>query len=353
MFNKKPPPRRPPPLPVKKKARFPWALSLVVIACIWFVWESIVPHLPKPQEPARFYSNQCQQDIRATLLSAIRGASTSIHLVTFGLSDRSILTALSEKIKENVPTTVYYDTGGSPKVHRFLQGGDIHPIKNAGLMHQKIVVLDKELVFIGSANMTSPSLRMHDNLVIGFVSPAVAKFLEAHEPYSSGYLNTKVGGQELELWLLPDPRGHALTELRKHIRTAKHSIRIALFTFTHPNLVDEVIEAQRRGVHVSIVIDMNSGLGASSKAIERLKKANVPVRLSRGLQLLHHKFIYIDEQTLITGSANWTKAAFYKNSDCIVALHQLNSEQKRFMARLWRQIETATSTDSLNKARRS
>lgn len=345
-FKKKPLPQllRPPYPPLKKppKPKFPWILLAVVIFCIWFVWESLVPNLPKPYEPARLYSNQCQQDIRSTLLGAIRQASSSIHLVMFGLSDRAVLSALSQKINENVPTTVYYDTGGSAKIFKFLEGGNIHPVKNAGLMHQKILILDKEMVFIGSANMTSASLRMHDNLVVGFMSRSVARFLEEHEPYSPGYLRTMVGGQDIELWLLPDPRGHALTELRKKIRNANRSIRIALFTFTHPGLIDEVIYAHQRGVRVSIVVDMHSGLGASSKAIEALKKAGVPVGLSQGVQLLHHKFIYIDEQTLVTGSANWTKAAFYKNSDCILALHSLNGEQRRFMNRLWRQIETST-----------
>lgn len=260
----------------------------------------------------------------------------------FGLSDRAVLGALAQKIKENVSTTVYYDTGGSPKIYKYLNGGHIHPIKNAGLMHQKIVILDKEMVFIGSANMTSASLRMHDNLVVGLISRKVARFLEEHEPYSPGYLRTMVGGQDIELWLLPDPRGHALTELRKKIRNANHSIRIALFTFTHPGLIEEVIEAHNRGVAVSIVVDMHSGMGASAKTVEKLKKAGVPIFLSQGVQLLHHKFIYIDEQTLVTGSANWTKAAFYKNSDCILALHHLTGEQKRFMSRLWRQIETGT-----------
>lgn len=343
MFKKRPPPKLPPAPPKRPpKKRFPWILFSVVLFCIWFVWESLVPHLPQPNEPPYLYSNQCQQDIRTTLLSAIRKASSSVHLVMFGLSDRSILSALSHKIKQNIPTTVYYDTGGSPKIYRFLNGGDIHPVKNAGLMHQKIIVLDQATVFIGSANMTAPSLRMHDNLVIGMVSPTVAKFLEEHEPYSPGYLRTKVGGQEMELWLLPDPRGHALTELRKKIRCASKSIQIALFTFTHPGLVDEVIDAYRRGVRVSIVVDMHSGLGASAKAVEKLKKAGVPIFLSQGVQLLHHKFIYIDEETLVTGSANWTKAAFYKNSDCILALHHLNADQRHFMSRLWRRIETAT-----------
>lgn len=329
-----------PPPPPSKKSKFPWILF--IFACLWslFVWESITPHLPKPFEPPKLYSNQCRQDLRSTLLSAIRGANQSIHLVMFGLSDRPILSALSEKIKEEVPTTVYYDKKGSGKVHRYLRGGKLRPIKNPGLMHQKILILDNETVFIGSANMTTASLKMHDNLVIGLCSRSLAKFIQEHKPYTSGYFQTMVGNQRVELWLLPDPRGHALKELRKQIRGAKKSIRIALFTFTHPGLIDEVIDAHNRAVNVSVVVDMHSGLGASAKGVEKLKKAGVPIYLSQGVQLLHHKFIYIDEQLLLTGSANWTKAAFYKNSDCILALHHLNPQQKRFMKRLWSSLQT-------------
>lgn len=327
-----------------QKKRFPlWALVCVALFCTWFSWTSLKPKLPSSNATPRLYSNQCRQDIRATLLTAIEKANSSIHLVMFGLSDPAILSALATKIEEKVPTKVFYDSGASPKLFRHLKGSELHPIQNSSLMHQKIVVLDKETVFIGSANMTTPSLRMHDNLIVGFNSPVVAKFLEEHEPYTSGYLQTKVGGQDLELWLLPDPRGHALTELRKNIRTAKRSIRIALFTFTHPGLIDEVIDAHKRGVKVAVVVDMHSGLGASAKAVDQLKKASVPIFLSQGVQLLHHKFICIDEETLFMGSANWTKAAFYKNSDCVLALYNLTKEQKRFMRRLWSQIECATN----------
>lgn len=305
----------------------------------WFVWTSISPELPESNSPPKLYSNQCQQDLRAIMLSAIKSANHSIHLVMFGLSDRPILSAISKKIENDVQTKIFYDTKGSPKVFHYLQGGELHPIKTSGLMHQKILILDDETVFIGSANMTSPSLRMHDNLVVGLVSRPLAKFLKEHEPYHPGYLKTMVGGQEMEVWLLPDPRGHALTELKRKIRAAHKSIRIALFTFTHPALVEEVCEAHKRGVKVTIVIDMHSGLGASSKAVEKLKRAGIKVCLSQGIGLLHHKFIYIDEQTLVAGSANWTKAAFYKNSDVVLALHHLDDTQKKFMNRLWSSIE--------------
>ena len=343
MPKKKPPPRSTfTQSPQVKKNSFPWVLLSVVICAITFIWVSLLPDLPIQNEPARFYSNQCRQDIRVTMLNAIRQANSSVYLVMFGLSDKAILGALAEKIGEHIPTTVYYDTGASPKLFKYLKGSDLHPVQNNSLMHQKIVILDNEMVFIGSANMTSASLRMHDNLVIGFVSRTVAEFLKNHEPYTPGHLNTRVGGQEIDLWLLPDPRGHALTELRKKIRGANKSIQVALFTFTHSGLVEELISAHRRGVNVSTVVDMHSGRGASSKAVERLQNAGVPVALSQGVQLLHHKFIYIDEQILVTGSANWTKAAFYKNSDCILCLHRLTNDQKRFMKRLWGQVEACS-----------
>ncbi|MES2274283.1 MAG: phospholipase D-like domain-containing protein [Chlamydiota bacterium] len=342
MFFKKPVKYAPIP-PQKKpspKRKFPWILLSIFLFCSWFIYQSLTPHLPEVAKPVRLYSNQLNQDLRSTLLSAIRKARTSIYLVMFGLSDEAILSALNQKIRQDTPTIIYYDTGGSPKLRKLLKGGEMHPIKNAGLMHQKILILDDETVFLGSANMTTASLRMHDNLVVGLMNRKVARFLKEHPPQTPGYLRTMVGGQDIELWLLPDPRGHALGDLRKKIRAASRTIRIALFTFTHPGLVDEVIDAHKRGVAVSVVVDLHSGLGASARTVERLKLAGIKIFLSRGVQLLHHKFIYIDEQTLLTGSANWTKAAFYKNSDCIVGINCLNQEQKTFMNRLWHRIET-------------
>ena len=338
-WQKKKSPIQPPPPPTKR-FRFPWIFAVFVLFWSWFVWDSITPRLPLPFEPPKLYSNQCRQDIRATLLKAIKGANHSIYLVMFGLTDRPILSALAEKIRGRVPTTIFYDTGGSGKIFRYLQGADLHGIQNQGLMHQKILILDDQTVFIGSANMTTASLKMHDNLVIGLVSRPIAKFLQGHKPYSSGYIKEVVGGQKVEIWLLPDPRGGVLTELKKKIRGAQKTIQVALFTLTHPDLVDEVIAAHARGVKTSVVIDLHSGLGASAKAVEKLKKAGVLVSLSRGTQLLHHKFVYIDNKTLVMGSANWTKAALYKNSDCILALDHLNEEQRRFMNQLWSSIES-------------
>ena len=87
-------------------------------------------------------------------------------------------------------------------------------------------------------------------------------------------------------------------------------------------------------------VDYHSSLGASSGAIETLKEAGVPVSISRGAQLFHHKYILIDDRTLVCGSANWTKSAFNKNCDCFMVLHSLSSEQCKFMSSLGKIFET-------------
>ncbi len=327
-----------------KRRPFPYVLCSVCVFCIWLIWNSLTPTLPKLSDPPKLYSNPSREDLRLTILSSIKKAKSSVFLCMFGLSDPSILKGLSDKIRQHVPVAIYYDTQGSPDVRKMLQGAEIHPVNLSGIMHQKILILDEEMVFLGSTNFTTQSLKMHDNLVIGLSSQKVARFLKEKVPHASGYLRCLVGGQDVELWLLPDLKGHALTDLKKKIRTATKSLRIALFTLTHNVLIEEIIQAKKRGVDVTVLLDMHSSLGASSSAVKTLQKEGVRVVCSQGVQLMHHKFVYIDERTLVTGSANWTKAAFSKNSDCLLVLHNLSPTQRTFMNRLWHNIETATQT---------
>jgi phosphatidylserine/phosphatidylglycerophosphate/cardiolipin synthase-like enzyme len=320
---------------------FSTSLFLIFCSCVALVIQSSWPNQPKLNQPPILYSNQLRQDLRLTLVEAIQNANKSIYMVMFGLSDPVIIHALTQK---KIPTVIYFDAANSPNLWARLPNATLHPVRGKGLMHQKILILDQETTFIGSSNMTTASLRMHDNLIIGIKNKKIAQFLIDRTPTASGYLQTTAGGQKIELWLLPDPRGHALQDIKQKIRQANKSLKIALFTFTHQSLVEEVIQAHKRGLAVSIVIDMHSGLGASKKAVENLSNAGIKVSLSRGVQLLHHKFILIDDQTLLSGSANWTKAAFQKNSDCFIILHQMTTEQKQRMKSLWSRIEAEAMT---------
>lgn len=309
-----------------------------LLFCGYLLWDSLTPQLPSPKKPILFYSNQAQQDLTLTFLEAMRKAKSSIDLAIFGLTDGSILKELKRQAKKGIDVKIYYDAKGSPPLKEVIPNCKLFAIQQSALMHQKILVIDEEKLFLGSANMTSQSLQMHDNLVIGLHSPKMASFLKEKIARHPGHLQTLVGSQEIDLWLLPDPKGEALLALKKKIRQAEKTIHAALFTFTHPMLIEELILAHKRGVEVILVIDLHSSLGASAKAIGELMRAGIFILVNRGTKLLHHKFVYIDETCLITGSANWTKAAFLKNNDALFMIHHLTQEQKKFLHTLWNRL---------------
>ncbi|MBI5346400.1 MAG: DUF1669 domain-containing protein [Chlamydiae bacterium] len=320
--------------------------SIAIVALLGFygylIFNSLVPHFPKQDDPPILYSNQCRQDLKITALKALKEAKESIHLITFGLTDAKIIDLLMQKHKENLKMKVFYDKRSSPTLN--LPQDCAISVKSKGLMHQKILVIDKKLVFLGSANMTPTSLSMHDNLMIGFYSPDIADFLIKKAPFSPANKKFSVGGQEMELWLLPDTQNKALEKVKSIIASAKVRIEVVMFTLTHPKLIDELIEAKKRNVEVKVVVDFHSGLGASAKAIKKLKENNVEIFLSKGPQLCHHKYICVDNQTLVSGSANWTKSAFNKNYDCFVILYDLIPDQKKFMKKLFQTIEIESTS---------
>ncbi|PIS01212.1 MAG: hypothetical protein COT84_03570 [Chlamydiae bacterium CG10_big_fil_rev_8_21_14_0_10_35_9] len=303
----------------------------------WVFYKSLNPSSPTLENPCIFYSNQCRDDLRWTLYKAIQNASESIDVIMFGLTEPSIIHVLSEKAKE-IPVKMFYDAKNTPKLDRLLPHIDATPVKKSGFMHQKILIIDKKIVYVGSANFTKSSLLMHDNMIIGLYSPKIANFLLQKCPYSSGHLNVLHAGQELDFWLLPDPRGNGLNQALKILRRASKSIKIAIFTFTHPDVIQELIQAKKRGVDVTVVIDFGSSLGISQKTRQTLKQENIEVLVNQSNNLLHHKFICVDDKILLTGSANLTKAAFYKNHDCFLILHNLNEPQKKFITTLWKTI---------------
>lgn len=255
----------------------------------------------------------------------------------YAVTDHTILGLLRKKAAEGVDITLFYDASASADLQLDLgQRIHAHPVSSAGLMHHKIAIVDERLVFLGSANLTTQSLKMHDNLVLGLYHPDLAAFLNR---CSSQFYAFEVAGQPAELWLLPDGEGLALERLLALIDGAKKSIYVAMFTLTHPRLCQALIAARGRQVDVRCAVDFYTAQGASLKTFASLQAAGVKIVASSGQQLLHHKWAWIDGQSLVMGSANWTKSAFAKNQDCFVILSQLSSSQKKFIGKIWQTIE--------------
>lgn len=242
----------------------------------------------------------------------------SIDLWMYAATDPFLLQRLEKKAGEGVHVALRFDKrGGTPPLPSCL-----HPtmMKSKGLMHRKIVITDDQIVFLGSANMTTSSLQLHDNLSVGLYHPGLARFLKS--PPQTTY-TFQIGEPQMqgEIWLLPDTK--ALGKIEKLIDEARSYIFIAMFTLTQGHLIDALIRAHQRGVSVKLALDRYTAHGASKKAVKKLSSAGIEIYLSAGLPLLHHKWASIDQQQLILGSTNWTEAAFRKNEDVLLFLSEL------------------------------
>lgn len=107
------------------------------------------------------------------------------------------------------------------------------------------------------------------------------------------------------------PCGGAEEAIIKEIREAKKSIYVAAYQFTAQPIALELEAAKKRGVDVKAVID--------GKQIKQTYKSlgvlGFPVRFNKNYAIFHHKFLAIDDDTVLLGSYNFTKSAEVRNAE--------------------------------------
>ena len=330
-------------LPDKKYNFYKWIASIGKIGALlslvfFFLYASYQvthPILPSEKNPVLFYSNQTGDDLKRIVLKAIEGAKKSLFLQIYGCTDPTVIHSLQKTITRGALVRIFYDPSGSGPLQKKIP--QAMPLIRSGLMHKKILILDEETVFIGTANFTSTSLCMHDNVILGLYSKELAHDLQ-HS--LKNHLHYTIGGQEIDLWHLPDFQQECLKNTLHLISLAKETIHIALFTFTHPEILEALFSAKKRGVNIFVALDYYTARGASRKTAELLQASHIPLYINKGGKLLHHKWCLIDKSTLLLGSANWTKSAFTINEDCLLVIHTLTDLQKKYFWKIWKNIES-------------
>lgn len=113
--------------------------------------------------------------------------------------------------------------------------------------------------------------------------------------------------------------GTALPLVVKAIESAKQSVVIAAYTFTSKPIALALLDAQKRGVKVFVVVDAKEAIKAYAAA-QFLANNGVQVRSNSKYEIMHHKFIVIDKMHVQTGSFNYSKAAAEKNAENVIVL---------------------------------
>lgn len=120
------------------------------------------------------------------------------------------------------------------------------------------------------------------------------------------------------LIVLPDD---AATPILDAIGKAKKTLRIKMFVFSDPALIDAVIDAHRRGVKVQVMLnpERRSGEEDNEATRKKLSKAGVAVKDSNpAVDLTHEKSMVADDAVAFVKSLNWATKNLTETRDYAV-----------------------------------
>jgi len=123
-----------------------------------------------------------------------------------------------------------------------------------------------------------------------------------------------------EILMFPDKSGKNLDIVVKMLDDAKYSLDVCVFTITNDSIEDALLRAHTRGLKVRIISD-DLQMKCRGCELVKLCRKGIDVKHDANLsKFMHHKFCIIDQSLLLTGSFNWTAAAWKKNNENLIAL---------------------------------
>lgn len=119
------------------------------------------------------------------------------------------------------------------------------------------------------------------------------------------------------------PNGGGTALVVSTIASARKTIRMSTYSFTEPVIGKALLDAKKRGVDVSIVVDKDHN-GRRETGIPSVSKFlvdnGVNVVLTRAYQIQHNKVIIVDAETVQTGSFNYSRSAEKYNAENVLVI---------------------------------
>ncbi len=302
-----------------------------------------------------FLSTDLKDPVRPSLEYAILHAKKSVLLIIYSLSDKKIISSLRTASEKGVEVVVIHDPIETTDAAFFVgKKVSCYPRRHQGLMHNKLLVIDHSVVWIGSANMSTRSLTAQGNLILTLRSPLIAEAIErlastmiSNSRYLSDPLSVQFSTSTLTIYFHPYHGKTALQSLINRIDKATKKVFVAMFTFTHPDLATALCRAKHRGVDVRVILDQESSKQTSRKTSLFLKKEGVVCGYRTKTGLLHYKVAIIDN-LLVAGSCNWTKAGFMANHETMLFIDPLSDSQQQHIDLWWKRVEYFSSLHALH-----
>jgi phosphatidylserine/phosphatidylglycerophosphate/cardiolipin synthase-like enzyme len=115
------------------------------------------------------------------------------------------------------------------------------------------------------------------------------------------------------------PGQNCTGELVQAIGSAKQSILVQAYSFTSKPIADALVDAKHNGVDVKVILD-KSQVKERNSVLGYLASQQIPIWIDNRVAIAHNKVMIFDEQSVSTGSFNFTNSAQKRNAENLLIL---------------------------------
>jgi len=124
--------------------------------------------------------------------------------------------------------------------------------------------------------------------------------------------SSKTEGQSIEVNF--SPNGGAADAIVREIDSAKKSVFVMAYSFTNQKIKVALFSAFDRGVNIEIILDKEN-LKNKSSLLFPLHEKGIKIFIDDKHPIAHNKIMLIDNNVLVTGSMNYSKAGDESNAE--------------------------------------
>lgn len=218
-------------------------------------------------------------------------------------------------------------------------------------MHNKFFIIDAKTLWSGSSNISDTGTggyNANNALIISDEKIANIYLKEFNQMFYDKkfhihkeiitYKNIETDDSTVSIYFSPKSNTYE-NGIKDLIVNAQEYIYIPIFYLTHKDLAKELMNAKDRGVEIKIILDATAARNKYS--MHRLLRENgIAVKVENFGGKMHIKSIIVDDEYLVSGSMNLTKAGNTKNDEntIIIKNSKLSKEYKKYFLKLWSSI---------------
>lgn len=299
--------------------------------------------------------------IDVPIAALIRQTTKTLDVVAFEMNNTVIEEAILDAHRRGVRVRVVTDDEHGIEdekdfsIRNFIEAGiPVVDDSRSGLMHNKFMILDSNLVISGSWNFTVNDTYRNDNNALVLQSPQAVSAYQAE--FDEMFINKRFGptspkgnntsytqnGVSVQILFAPeDPVTQAIVD---EINRAQRTIKFMAFSFTENDIGDPMLARKDDGVTISGVFE-NRGSTTATAELPKFFCAGLEVRQDGNPYALHHKVIIVDDETVITGSFNFSGNAINVNDENLLIIKDKDLAQLYLQEfdRVWRLARRPTN----------